>query len=73
MHYTSYLDTAQHHGAAGCPHIVRDVRLYLIRTWALYQKQETKEVLTFIVYKNKKFLIKEYMYTHIDWIQYMHK
>jgi hypothetical protein len=29
-------------------------------------------MLTFIVYKNKN-LINEYMYTYIDWIQYMHE
>jgi hypothetical protein len=65
MPYTSYLDTAQHHEAAGSPHVARDVRLYLIRTWGSVSKTRKKELLTFIVYKNKKYLIKEYMYTYL--------
>jgi hypothetical protein len=40
--YTSYLDTAQHHGVAGNPHIARDVRLYLIRTWGSVSKTRKK-------------------------------
>jgi hypothetical protein len=54
MPYTSYLDTTQHHGAAGSPHVARDVRLYLIRLWGSVSKTRKKEILTFIVYKNKK-------------------
>jgi hypothetical protein len=65
MPYTSYLDTSQHHGAVGSPHVARDVRLYLIRTWGSVSKTRKKELLTFIVYKNKKYLIKEYMYTYL--------
>jgi hypothetical protein len=34
MPYTSYLDKAQHHEAAGSPHAAHDVRLYLIRMWS---------------------------------------
>jgi hypothetical protein len=60
MPYTSYLDTVQHHGAAGSPHVARDVRLYLIRTWGSVSKTIKKKMLTFIVYKNKKYLIKEF-------------
>jgi hypothetical protein len=26
MHYTSYLATVQYHGAAGSPHVARDVK-----------------------------------------------
>jgi hypothetical protein len=58
MPYTSYLDTVQHHGAAGSPHVARDVRLYLIRTWGCVSKKRKKKILTFIVYKNKKILNK---------------
>jgi hypothetical protein len=58
MPYTTYLDTTQHHGAAGSPHIARDARLYLIRMWGSVSK--TRKMLTFIVYKNKKYLIKEF-------------
>jgi hypothetical protein len=59
--YTSYLDTTQHHGAVGHPHIARDVRLYLIRTWCSVSKIRKKnKMLTFVVYKNKKYLIKEF-------------
>jgi hypothetical protein len=65
MHYTSYLDTTQHHRAAGNPHVARDVRLYLIRTWGSVSKTRKKEMLKFIVYKNKKYLIKEYMYIYL--------
>jgi hypothetical protein len=42
MPYTSYLDTAQHHGIAGSPHVARDVRLYLIRTWGSVSKTRKK-------------------------------
>jgi hypothetical protein len=52
------LVTAQHHGAAASPHVAHDVRLYLIRTWGSVSKTRKKEILTFIVYKNKKYLIK---------------
>jgi hypothetical protein len=58
MPYTSYLDTAQHHGAAGSPHVACDVRLYLIRTWGSVSKPRKKKMLTFIVNKNKKILNK---------------
>jgi hypothetical protein len=61
MPYTSYLDAAQHHGAAGSPHVARDVRLYIIRTWCSVSKtRKKKKMLTFVVYKNKKYLIKEF-------------
>jgi hypothetical protein len=43
MPYTSYLDTAQHHGIAGSLHVARDVRLYLIRTWGSVSKNKKKE------------------------------
>jgi hypothetical protein len=58
MSYTSYLDTAQHHEAAGSPHVAPDARLYLIRTWGSVSKTRKKGMLTFIVYKNKKILNK---------------
>jgi hypothetical protein len=64
MPYTSYLDAAQHHRAAGSPHIARDVRLYLIRTWGSVSKTRKKEILTFIAYKNKKIPNKR-IYVHI--------
>jgi hypothetical protein len=58
--YTSYLDTGQHHRAARSPHVARDVGLYLNRTWGFVSKTRISEMLTFIVYKNKKYLIKEF-------------
>jgi hypothetical protein len=61
MAYTSYLDTTQHHRAAGSPHIARDVRLYLIRTWGSVSKTRKKEIRTFIVYTKPNKII----YVHI--------
>jgi hypothetical protein len=60
MPYTSYLDTTQHHGIGGSPHVARDVRLYLIRMWGSVSKTRKKKMFTFVVYKTKKYLIKEF-------------
>jgi hypothetical protein len=58
MPYTSYLDTVQHHGAAGSPHATRDV-IVPNWTWGSVSKtRKRKKMLTFIVYKSKKYLIK---------------
>jgi hypothetical protein len=54
MPYTSYLDTTQHHEAAGRPHVACDVRLYLIMMWGSVSKTRKKET-TYI-----KNLIKEF-------------
>jgi hypothetical protein len=59
MPYISYLDTAQHHGAAGSPHVARDVRLYLFRTWDCVSKKKRK-FLHLLYIKIKKYLIKEF-------------
>jgi hypothetical protein len=61
MPYTSYLDTTQHHGAAGSPHVARDVRLYLIRMWGSVSKTRKKRKCLHLLYiKIKKYLIKEF-------------
>jgi hypothetical protein len=50
MPYTSYLDTVQHHGAAGGPHVACDVRPYLIRTWGSVSKKEKKRKWLHLLY-----------------------
>jgi hypothetical protein len=61
MHYTSYLATVPPRGAAGSPHVGREVKLQLIRTWGFVLKtRKKKKMLSFIVYKTKKYFIKEF-------------
>jgi hypothetical protein len=43
VRYTSYLATVPPRRAAGSPHVAREVKLYLIRTWGSVSKTRKKE------------------------------